>query len=144
MKAEEAVDAVFDAIKDALVKGNEVRLPAFGVFVASRIQRMESFQVVMQLVLFPMLFLSGMMFPLTGLPGWLAVLTRVNPLTYAVQPLRQVVFAAQDMPLAARLRFPTGVTIAGHPLPIAAELAVVAVFAAVFLVLAVRGLGRRE
>lgn len=35
MKAEEAVDAVFDAIKDALVKGNEVRLPAFGVFVVS-------------------------------------------------------------------------------------------------------------
>ena len=32
MKAEEAVDAVFDAIKQALKKGDEVRLPAFGVF----------------------------------------------------------------------------------------------------------------
>jgi ABC-2 type transport system permease protein len=98
----------------------------------------------MQLVLFPMLFLSGMMFPLTGLPRWLAVLTRLNPLTYAVQPLRQVVFAAQDMPLAARLRFPTGITIDGRVLPVAAELGVVAVFAVVFLVLAVRGLGRPE
>ena len=58
---------------------------------------MESFQVVMQLVLFPMLFLSGAMFPLNNLPTWLTVLTRINPLTYAVQPLRQVVFAAQDM-----------------------------------------------
>ena len=121
-----------------------VSLTAFGVFVASRIQRMESFQVVMQLVLFPMLFLSGMMFPLYGLPTWLAVLTRVNPLTYAVQPLRQVVFAAQEMPLAARLRFPTGITIGGHALSIATELGVVVVFAAVFLVLAVRGLGRTE
>ncbi|MDA8294889.1 MAG: ABC transporter permease [Actinomycetota bacterium] len=37
-----------------------VGLTAFGVFVASRIQRMEGFQVVMQLVLFPMLFLSGL------------------------------------------------------------------------------------
>lgn len=121
-----------------------VSLTAFGVFVASRIQRMESFQVVMQLVLFPMLFLSGAMFPLNNLPPWLTLLTRLNPLTYAVQPLRQVVFAAQDMPLAARLRFPTGVTIGGHTLSIAAELSVVAVFAAVFLVLAVRGLGRTE
>jgi len=121
-----------------------VSLTAFGVFVASRIQRMESFQVVMQLVLFPMLFLSGAMFPLNGLPTWLTVLTRVNPLTYAVQPLRQVVFAAQDMPLAARLRFPTGITIGGHDLPIGMELGLVAAFAAVFLVLAVRGLGQTE
>jgi len=121
-----------------------VSLTAFGVFVASRIQKMESFQVVMQLVLFPMLFLSGAMFPLNGLPDWLTVLTRVNPLTYAVQPLRQVVFAAQDMSSAARLRFPTGVTLFGHTLAIGAELGIVATFAAVFLVLAVRGFGRPE
>lgn len=121
-----------------------VSLTAFGVFVASRIQRIESFQVVMQLVLFPMIFLSGTMFPLSGLPAWLTFLTHVNPLTYAVQPLRQVVFAAQDMPLAARLRFPTAITIGGRALSIGAELTVVAVFAALFLALAVRGLGRRE
>ncbi len=121
-----------------------VSLTAFGVFVASRIQKMESFQVVMQLVLFPMLFLSGAMFPLNGLPDWLTVLTRVNPLTYAVQPLRQVVFAAQDMSSAARLRFPTGVTLFGHTLAVGAELGIVATFAAVFLVLAVRGFGRPE
>jgi len=35
MKAEEAVNAVFDAITHALKRGNEVRLPAFGVFVVS-------------------------------------------------------------------------------------------------------------
>ena len=35
MKAEEAVDAVFEAIKEALKKGDEVRLPSFGVFVVS-------------------------------------------------------------------------------------------------------------
>ncbi len=65
---------------------------AFGAFVASRIEKLESVQVVMQLVLFPMLFLSGAMFPLSGLPTWLAVLTRINPLTYAIAPLRKVVF----------------------------------------------------
>jgi DNA-binding protein HU-beta len=36
MKAEEAVNAVFEAITAALKKGDEVRLPAFGVFVVSR------------------------------------------------------------------------------------------------------------
>ncbi len=45
-----------------------VSLTGFGVFVASRIEKIESFQVVMQLVLFPMLFLSGAMFPLDRAP----------------------------------------------------------------------------
>jgi ABC-2 type transport system permease protein len=56
-----------------------VALAAFGVFVAGRIWRMEGFSVVMQLLLFPMLFLSGALFPLKGLPTWLAVITRINP-----------------------------------------------------------------
>ena len=119
-------------------------LTGFGVFVASHIQRMESFQVVMQLVLFPMLFLSGAMFPLSGLPTWLTVITRINPLTYAVAPLRQVVFAAQDMPAAARARFPTSVTLFGHALPIGAELGLVAAVAVLFLVLSARAFGAPE
>ena len=121
-----------------------VAMTTFGVFVASRIQKMESFQVVMQMLLMPMLFLSGALFPLNGLPGWLAVITRLNPLTYAVAPFRQVVFAAQDMSPAARARFSTDVTLFGYSLPIWVELAIVVAFAAVFFVLAVRGLSRTD
>ena len=121
-----------------------VALTTFGVFVASRIQRIEGFQVVMQLVLFPMLFLSGALFPLKGLPAWLAVITRVNPLTYAVDPLRHVVFAAQHMPPAAAARFPTGVDLFGTALPLWGEIGIVAGFAVVFLGLAIAGFGRTE
>ena len=119
-------------------------LTAFGVFVASRISRMESFQVVMQLLLLPMLFLSGAMFPLHGLPAWLAAITRINPLTYAVDPLRHVVFAVQHMPPAARARFPTGVELFGHTLSLGAEIGIVAAFAAVFLTVAIRAFGQPE
>jgi ABC-2 type transport system permease protein len=121
-----------------------VALTTFGVFVASRIQKMEGFQVVMQLLLFPMLFLSGALFPLKGLPTWLAVITRINPLTYAVDPLRHVVFAVQRMPPAASARFSTGVSLFGYTLPIGVELGIVCVFAVVFLVLAIAGFGRPE
>ncbi|MHB8451587.1 MAG: ABC transporter permease, partial [Mycobacteriales bacterium] len=121
-----------------------VALTAFGVFVASRIQKIESFQVVMQLLLLPMLFLSGAMFPLRDLPVWLAVLTRVNPLTYAVDPLRQLVFAAQHVPAAALARFPTGVELFGYRLPIGLEFGFVAAFALVFLAAAIRGFGKPE
>jgi len=121
-----------------------VALTAFGVFVASHIQRMEGFSVVMQLLLFPMLFLSGALFPLKGLPTWLAVITRLNPLTYAVDPLRHLVFALQNMPAAAAERFATGVTLFGYSLPTVAELGITCVFATVFLTLAVTGFGRPE
>ena len=92
-----------------------VSLTAFGVFVASRIRRMEGFFVAMPLLLFPVVFLSGAMFPLKGPPGWLAVITWLNPLTYAVDPLRPLVFELQNMPAAAE-RFATGVNLFGYSL----------------------------
>jgi ABC-2 type transport system permease protein len=121
-----------------------VAVTAFGVFVASRIQKMEAFQVVMQMIMMPMLFLSGALFPLNNLPSWLTVITRINPLTYAVDPLRRVVFAAQNMNAIAQARFPTGVTLFGYRMPILAELGVVAVFASVFFLLAIWGLATTE
>lgn len=66
-------------------------ITAFGIVLSSRMQRMESFQMMMALVMQPMIFLSGAVFPLGNLPSWLAVLTRVNPATYAVDLVRRVV-----------------------------------------------------
>jgi ABC-2 type transport system permease protein len=65
-------------------------LTAFGIVIASRMQRMESFQMVMALVLQPMLFLSGAIFPLVALPKWLGVITRLNPATYGIDAIRRV------------------------------------------------------
>jgi ABC-2 type transport system permease protein len=121
-----------------------VAMTTFGVFVASRIQKMEAFQVVMQMVLMPMLFLSGALFPLNDLPGWLTVITRLNPLTYAVAPLRQVVFAAQGMSPAAQARFASGVTIHGVVLPIWVDLVITTAFSLVFFVLAIWGLSKTD
>jgi ABC-2 type transport system permease protein len=119
-------------------------MTAFGTFVASRMQKLESFSVVMQFFMLPMLFLSGALFPLGDLPGWLVALTRLDPLTYAVDPMRRAVFSAQDVPPEALERFPVGVDVFGVTLPVVAEVAVVVAFAAVFLTLAVRSLGRPD
>ena len=71
-------------------------LTAFGIVIASRMQRMESFQMVMGLVVNPMLFLSGAIFPLAGLATWLAVVTRLNPATYGIDPIRRVMLGEHD------------------------------------------------
>ena len=72
-------------------------ITAFGVMVAVRIKQMQSFMGVMQMVIMPMFFISGALFPVAGLPGWLAVLNRLDPLTYAVDPMRRLVFNHLDI-----------------------------------------------
>src|SRR5919202_947299 len=73
-------------------------LSSFGVAIASRLRSMEGFQVVMNFVMMPILFLSGAFFPLSGPPGWLTVLTRLDPAAYAVDALRRVVLTSAVVP----------------------------------------------
>ena len=64
--------------------------------LASRIETMQGFHLLMNLALFPLLFFSGAFFPLDGLPAWLEVLAYVNPLTYAVDALQLAAYASTD------------------------------------------------
>ncbi len=78
-------------------------ITAFGVMIAVRIKQMQSFFGVMQMIVMPMFFISGALFPAAGLPRWLEVLNRSIPLTYAVDPMRRLVFSHLDIsPLPAR------------------------------------------
>ena len=118
-------------------------LSAFGVAIASRMRSMEGFQVVMNFVLMPILFLSGAFFPLSGLPAWLAGLTRVDPAAYAVDALRRVVLTSAGVPddLASSLAF-SGPS--GDALPILVEVVILALFSVPALALAVRWFGQQE
>jgi ABC-2 type transport system permease protein len=68
-------------------------LSGLGQLLASRIRSMQGFHLVMNLVLFPFLFLSGAFFPLADLPEWLKVLGRANPLSYGVDALQLALYA---------------------------------------------------
>jgi ABC-2 type transport system permease protein len=67
-----------------------------GLAIASRMESMQSFTMVMNLLVMPLYFLSGAMFPLTSAPGWMKPLMTINPLTYGVDALRTVVFSAAE------------------------------------------------
>ncbi len=71
-------------------------LNGFAQLVASRIGTMQGFHLVMNLVLFPLLFFSGAFFPLGDLPVWLKLLAALNPLSYAVDLLHIAVYADND------------------------------------------------
>ena len=72
---------------------------------------------------------------------WLAVITRINPLTCAVDPLRNLVFALRDMPAAAAARFAAGVSCPDTHCRLPLELGIARPFAAALLTLAVTGFG---
>jgi ABC-2 type transport system permease protein len=110
---------------------------AFGVMVAVRIKQMQSFMGVMQMIVMPMFFLSGALYPVSNLPGWLAFLNRLDPLTYAVDPMRRLVFSHLDISAAARRTLDPGVTWWGWHLPALFEAGVIVALGLIMLGIAI-------
>jgi len=112
-------------------------MTAFGVMFAVRVTQMQAFMALMQMVVTPLLFISGALFPLSGLPRWLEVLNRLDPLTYAVNPLREAVFSHLSLTVAAKAALLPGITWFGWQVPIAVQVLVVVAFAATMLSVAI-------
>jgi ABC-2 type transport system permease protein len=66
-------------------------LTGVGVLIAARMTSFQGFGTIMNFVIMPMWFLSGAMFPPTGLPHWLNALVRINPMTYGVDLIRRLI-----------------------------------------------------
>jgi ABC-2 type transport system permease protein len=112
-------------------------ITTFGVMMSARIRQMQSFMALTQMLIMPLYFLSGAIFPAVGLPIWLTVLNRIDPLTYAVDPMRRVVFAHLTIPATARARFDPGISWNGWHVPTLLEVAVVAVLGVIMLGIAI-------
>jgi ABC-2 type transport system permease protein len=112
-------------------------ITAFGMMAAARVTQMQSFMALMQMAIMPMFFLSGALFPVNKLPAWLGVLNRIDPLTYAVDPMRRAVFAHLSVPPLVRERLTPGVTWWGWHVPGPLEAAMVAIIGLVMLAIAI-------
>jgi ABC-2 type transport system permease protein len=84
----------------------------FGILVTSIAKEQESAQIILSFIQFPMLFLSGVLFPLEQMPIQLQYVARILPLTYAVDALRKVmVLGAGFNAVAFQLLFLTTLSI---------------------------------
>jgi ABC-2 type transport system permease protein len=117
-------------------------LSSLGVALASSMKSMQGFQVVINFLMMPMFFLSGALFPLSGLPGWMTVLTRVDPASYGIDPLRRVVLSESGLSSAVIDKL--GLTINGQVLPIPLEVGIMLAFGIVMLAIAVISFKRRD
>ena len=119
-------------------------ITAFGVMIAIRIKQMQSFMGVMQMIVMPMFFISGALFPASGLPGWLTVLNRIDPMSYAVDPMRRLVFNHLSISPAARHALDPGITWWGWHVPALLEAGVILVLGFAMLAIAIWEFSRTE
>jgi ABC-2 type transport system permease protein len=110
-------------------------LAGLGILLASFMRSQQGFQLLMQLLIFPLIFMAGVFFPVNQVPWWLELASKLNPLTYGVDAIRQI-FLGTSTGL--------GVVVAGHTMTVIEEIAVVGVLGAILLSAAVWAFSRQE
>lgn len=113
-------------------------LAGLGILIASFLRSQQGFQMLIQVLVFPMVFLAGVFFPVDSVPTWMEVLSKINPVTYGVDAIRQLMLGSA--PASAGL----GVTVLGHTMSLSEELLVVSALGAVLVASAVWTFGRQE
>ncbi len=76
---------------------------ALGTGIASMLEDMQGFQLIMNFLVMPLFFLSGALFPLSGLPPVLSALTLVDPLSYGIDSFRALLIGTSYFGIALDL-----------------------------------------
>lgn len=77
-----------------------VAIACFSSGIGSFVEDMQGFQAINQFLVFPLYFLSGALYPLTGVPAWLRIVAEVNPMSYAVDAMRDTLIGQTHFGLA--------------------------------------------
>jgi ABC-2 type transport system permease protein len=119
-------------------------LCAIGLLLAARVQQMQTMFGLMQMLVLPLSFLSGALYPISNLPTWLETLTLINPVTYAVHAVRTTVFNYLDAPAAALQELNPPIEWFGWTVPMALQLAIPLVLGVAMLAVATAEFNRVE
>jgi ABC-2 type transport system permease protein len=113
-------------------------LAGLGIMLASFMRSQQGFQTMMQMIIFPLIFLAGVFFPVNNVPVWMEVISKVNPLTYGVDAIRQVFLGPEASAVGL------GVTIGDHTFTMVQDILVVAIMSTITLTGAIWAFNRQE
>lgn len=122
-------------------------LSSLGILVASRMRSQQGFHVVVQLIVFPLIFLSGIFFPVNNVPVWLQIISKVNPLTYGVDAIRQIFLGSDFAPVRGAIGSSTpvvGITVFGHTMTVLEDVMVIAILGVVMILAATWSFNKQE
>ena len=106
-------------------------ITSLGILIAARLTSFDGFNIIMNFLVMPMLFLSGAMYPVTSMPAALRHLTLLNPLTYGIDAFKHVLLKDGTPPL-------------GPEFPLFLDLSLVTAISLVMLTLAALSFRRKE
>ena len=87
-----------------------VLFTALGTAIASQLDDMQGFQLIMNFVVMPLFFLSGALFPTEGLPSGIALIVKIDPLSYGVDGLRHALTGIASFGFGTDLAVLAGIT----------------------------------
>ncbi len=106
-------------------------ITSMGILIAARLTSFDGFNIIMNFLVMPMLFLSGAMYPVTSMPSALHLLALINPLTYGIDALKHVLLRNGAPPL-------------GQEFPLSLDLFVVSSLSVIMLTLAALSFSKKE
>ncbi len=114
-----------------------IAISSLGLLIATKMQSQQGFQMVIQLMIMPLIFLAGVFYPVNDVPLAIEIISKLNPLTYGVDAIRQIFLGSEQVSVI-------GVTIFGHTMSILDNLLVIAAFGLVLMSLAVFSFNRGD
>ncbi len=117
-------------------------LSSMGILIGSMMRSQQGYQMVMQLLILPLMFLSGVFFPVDNVPAWLQVVAKANPVTYGADAIRQLFLGGESM--VAEGDSSLGVTVFGHTMSVLEDALVVGALGLVLMAAAVWSFNRQE
>jgi len=111
-------------------------LSSIGLLIASSIKSSSGFQMIVQLLIFPMLLLSGAFFPLSGMSSWIKLFVTINPLTYSINIFKKIILEADKLNPMLREAMGLNLYVFGHQVTIFDEVIFILIFGIIFVILA--------
>jgi ABC-2 type transport system permease protein len=119
-----------------------ISLSGLGVLIASRMKSQQGFQIIVQIVIFPLMFLSGVFFPVNNVPTWMMFISKINPVTYGVDAIRHLFLGGSVSGVQGMSAI--GVTVFGHTMTMGEDVLIVIGIGAVLLSLAIWAFNKQE
>ncbi|WP_100013127.1 ABC transporter permease [Lentibacillus sediminis] len=109
---------------------------SLGLLVASLLNSMQGFQLVVNILVMPMIFLSGALFPLNNMPGWVSFLVTLNPVTYGVDLMKHIMIDVESLSAGVRQEMGLNLTFFGQPVTMTGEVFFLLGFTTLLILLA--------
>ncbi|MET3683579.1 ABC-2 type transport system permease protein [Alkalibacillus flavidus] len=111
-------------------------LSGIGLLFASFINSTQGFQLIVNIIVLPMVFMSGALFPISGMPGWLDVIVKLNPVTYGVDVMKKIMIDVDQLSITVRETMGLNLTVFGRQVTVFEEILFILAFTVLVIAIA--------